>query len=50
MRIFSSWNVRDEALLLSVEVDEHEGDENEDADDTIASECCFRAEVGDEES
>lgn len=48
MRILSCWDVGDEASLLTVEVNEHKGGGHKDADDAIATECRFRAEVGDE--
>lgn len=48
MRILSCWDVGDEASLLTVEVNEHKGGGHKDADDAIATESRFRAEVGDE--
>lgn len=45
MRIFSGWNIRDETLC-TIEVNEHKGGKNEDANDSIASEGGLRAEIG----
>lgn len=50
MRIFCRRNVRDEALFLAVEVYEHKRGKNKDANDSIATECCLRPEVGDKQA
>lgn len=50
MRIFSSGNIGDEALFLTVEVDENKGKENKSGNDSVASERRFRSEVGHEQS